>query len=78
MTGAVLFEHRYRGELWRLEVAQYQGRTFLQWRKWWSDDGEWKPSRQGVTMPPERLAELHAAIGAYLAANAPTRAQIAA
>ena len=78
MTGAVLFEHRSRGDLWRLEVAHYQGRTFLQWRKWWSDDGVWKPSRHGVTMPPGRLAELYAAIAAYLAAKAPTGAQIAA
>jgi len=77
MSDALLFEVTHRGDRWRLEVAHHQGRTFLNWRKWWCDDGEWKPTRQGVTIPLERMSELHAAIGAYIAANAPTGPQIA-
>ena len=77
MTGALLFEGTHRGDRWRLEVASHQGRTFINWRKWWSDDGQWKPTRQGVTIPLQRMNELHAAIGAYIAANAPTGPQTA-
>ncbi len=71
MTGALLFEVVHRGDVWRLVVDDYQGRTFANWRKWWQDGDTVKPTRQGVTIPLERLAELHAAIGAYLAAEAP-------
>ena len=78
MTGAVLFEVTHRGDLWRLEVSRHDGRTFINWRKWWSDDGQWKPSRQGVTFPLERMVEMHAALGDYLATNALTGPQIAA
>jgi hypothetical protein len=71
MTGAVLFEALHRGDVWRLEVTSHEGRTFGNWRKWWRDGETLKPTRQGVTIPLERMAELHAAIGAYLAMNAP-------
>lgn len=67
----VLFDQPYRGDLWRLEVAEHGGRLFGNWRKWYNDGAELKPTRQGVTIPLDRLAELHAAIGAYLAAAPP-------
>lgn len=70
MTGGLLFEVVQRGDIWRLEVAHFEGRTFGNWRKWWRDGDTLKPTRQGVTIPLERLAELHAAIGAYLASDA--------
>jgi hypothetical protein len=71
MSRAVLFEQLYRGDVWRLEVAEHQGRTFGNWRKWYWDGDDLKPTREGVTIPLPRLAELHAAIGAYLASDAP-------
>lgn len=71
MTGAVLFEVDSRGDVWRLEVAHHNGRTFGNWRKWWRDGDTLKPTRQGVTIPLERLSELHAAVGAYLRSDAP-------
>jgi hypothetical protein len=71
MTGALLFEVVQRGDVWRLVVDDYQGRTFANWRKWWQDGDTVRPTRQGVTIPLERLSELHAAIGAYLASEAP-------
>jgi hypothetical protein len=72
MTAALLFEQPHRGDVWRLEVTEHNGRTFGNWRKWWRDGVTLKPSREGVTIPLERLPELHAAIGAYLAKNAPS------
>lgn len=74
MSATLLFEQLHRGEVWRLEVAEHQGRTFGNWRKWYWADGELKPTRQGVTFPVERLAELGEAISGWSAANVPDRA----
>ncbi len=67
MTGHVLFEQHYKGDLWRLEVTEHDGRTFGNWRKWFRQSADWKPTRQGVVIPLERLPDLHMALGAYLA-----------
>jgi hypothetical protein len=61
MTAALIFDQSYRGDVWRLEVTDYDGRTFGNWRKWWRDGDTLKPSREGVTIPLERFPELHAA-----------------
>ena len=73
MTGP-LFETAERGGcLWRLEVAHHNGRTFANWRKWWRDaDGVLKPTRQGVTFPPEQLVDISDAIDAWMADNVPS------
>lgn len=70
MSGAMLFEQPYRGDVWRLEVASHDGRTFGNWRKWYRDGDTLKPSREGCTIPLERLGELETALGAYRARNA--------
>lgn len=70
MRGAILFEQHYRGDVWRLEVANHDGRSFGNWRKWYRDGDALKPTRQGVTIPLERLPDLAAALTAYLAENA--------
>ncbi len=69
MSSAVLFEQPYRGNLWRLEVAEHEGRTFGNWRKWYCDGETWKPTRQGVIIPLNRLAELGESVGGYFAAR---------
>jgi hypothetical protein len=67
----VLFETPARaGNKWRLEVCHYNGRRFANWRRWWRDkDGFWRPTRQGVTFPLERLSELRAAIEGFEATH---------
>ena len=70
MSGAILFEQPYRGDVWRLEIASHEGRSFGNWRKWYREGDTLKPTRQGVTIPLERLSELHAALAAYLARGA--------
>jgi hypothetical protein len=70
----VLFEQPYRGDLWRLEIVTHDGRTFGNWRKWYAVGSDLKPTRQGVTIDIERLPELHASIGAYLASAPPQAA----
>ena len=66
---AVLFEQAYRGDMWRLEVATQNGRTFGNWRKWYRDGETLRPTRQGVTFPVERLDELQSALAEYLAGS---------
>lgn len=70
MSGRILFEQLYRGDVWRLEVAHHDGRSFGNWRKWYREGDILKPTRQGVTIPLERLPDLAAALTAYLAENA--------
>lgn len=70
MSGTLLFEQPYRGDVWRLEVTCHDGRTFVNWRKWYRDGDTLKPTRQGLTFPLERLGELEAAIAGWRAANA--------
>lgn len=56
-----LFEHPYRGHLWRLEVQTYRGRTNANLRMWYRDkDGEWHRTKTGVTFPLAKLRELTA------------------
>jgi len=69
MSAAALFEQRQRGEVWRLEVTEYQGRTFANFRKWFWSGETLKPTREGVTFPLDRLADLGDAIGDYLASR---------
>lgn len=64
-----IFEQCYRGDVWRLEVSTHEGRTFGNWRKWYLDGEALKPTRQGVTIPLERLEELSAGLTAYFAAK---------
>ena len=66
---AVLFEQSKGRDLWRFEVATHDGRTFVQWRKWWLDHGTLKPSQMGFTFALERLAELEGAISDWRRTN---------
>lgn len=70
MSESVIFEREHRGDVVRLEVATFKGRTFANLRRWYRQDGELKPSREGVTFPLEWLGDLGAAILAA-ADNAP-------
>lgn len=65
MSGQVLFEHQHRGELWRLEVVTHNGRTFGNWRKWYRAEGDWRPTKQGCTLPLEALREITAELMAF-------------
>lgn len=65
MTGGYIFEHRHKGNLWRLEVQTFRGRTFANLRKWYAEGEGWKPTRDGFTMPLESLASLTAGLMAH-------------
>ena len=65
----LLFEQGHRGDVWRLEVCEHEGRIFANWRKWYWDGDTMRPTRQGITLPVPRLADLHEALGVYLASS---------
>ncbi len=50
----------------RIEVraAEYEGHQYIDIRTYWraKDDGEWKPSKKGVTLRPELVGELIAVL----------------
>lgn len=74
MSGEVLFEQPdNRGGLWRLQVSEHRGRTLVNWRRWWRQDGEgpWLPSKTGVSFRPEGLSELADALAAWQRGDPP-------
>lgn len=73
----MIYEHQHRGHLWRLEVTTFKGRSFANWRKWYDKEGEWKPTKEGFTMPLEGLGELTGCLLAYHGLERPTGLQIA-
>ena len=72
MTGTFLFEQPYRGDVWRLQIAVHRDRPFVSFRRWYdAGGGELRPTKDGVTIPLERLAELRNALNEWLAENPP-------
>ena len=49
----------------------FQGRTFANWRKWYSKEGCWKPTKIGCTFPLDRLWELTANLMAHYGLSLP-------
>lgn len=71
MTEAVLFTVHNSDGIWRLLVTQYAGQYRADWRKWYLDsEGALKPTRQGCPIPLDSIAEMHRALGDYLASQA--------
>ncbi|MEN3973796.1 hypothetical protein [Emcibacter sp. SYSU 3D8] len=75
MSGVVLFEHSHRGNVWRLEVATHNGHTFLNWRKWYWDGEAFKPTREGCTIPLERLPDLMDGVASWLSGDGASEAE---
>ena len=42
----------------RVEETEYKGRLLVNIRDWYEADGEYLPTKKGVTVPPELLPEL--------------------
>ena len=71
MSARTLLSLPQRGDTVLVQISEHGGKTFANFRKWYSDGDSLKPTRQGVTIPLESLPELHRALGAYLANAAP-------
>jgi hypothetical protein len=62
-----IFEHRYRHQLWRVQIAEVHGvPTVSDWPWFTGKDGELRPGAArfggGFQMPLDRLTELRDAI----------------
>lgn len=54
---------RKEGEQLRLERRSYNGYPFLDLRVWFQgDDGEWRPTKKGLSIKPRELDEVIAAL----------------
>lgn len=53
------------GEEIRVAVEEYQGRMRVNIRTWWQNDfGEWRPGKQGISLTPDQMRALMAALPA--------------
>jgi hypothetical protein len=51
-------------DLVRIELSEFQGRQYVGARIYFMDDkGEWKPTKKGITLTPEVMAQVHKALG---------------
>jgi hypothetical protein len=56
----------------RVSLDEFEGRTFVNLRAWWQrKGGDWRPTRRGVTFPPEAVPVLLEALGKALPACHP-------
>ena len=47
----------------QIEMKEYKKRKYLDIRTYYrSDDGEWKPTKKGVTIPPDAIEDLIQAV----------------
>ncbi len=77
MSEAFLFEAKYRGNIWRFQILEYEGQARVSVWPWYEDgDGQLRPGtgkygKGGFQFPIERLGELSESIGAWCDQNAP-------
>lgn len=69
---APVFEHRKRGARVIVQLAEYGGSHFIDFREW-VDDGEGlRATKKGCTMPPDVALHLGQALLALSAGAGPT------
>lgn len=61
MIAGVIFEFAKGGEVVRLSVDTFNGRSFASFRVWYRDGDTLKPTCKGVTIPLVGLGDLLAA-----------------
>lgn len=51
----------------RVALTEFRNRQYIEIRTYYmADDGEWKPTRKGITLNPDLMQEVHDALGAAL------------
>ena len=52
-----------KGEIIRVEISEYKGKSYLNLRVWYTDkEGEFKPTQKGIAIPPELYEEVKQAV----------------
>ena len=67
--GEPAWQYRKRNGFIFAGMKDYKGSRFFEIREW-TDGAEIKPTRKGITMPPDAVVSLHAALGDWLADQA--------
>ena len=47
-----------RDEVIRIEVSDYEGHDFAQVRVWYEKDGDWRPTKKGVTFNVKNIDQI--------------------
>ena len=51
----------------RVALTEFRKRQYIEVRTYYmADDGEWKPTRKGITLNPDLMKEVHQALGQAL------------
>ncbi|PIE53020.1 transcriptional regulator [Candidatus Fermentibacteria bacterium] len=51
----------------RVALTEFRKRQYIEIRTYYmADDGEWKPTRKGITLNPDLMREVHQALGKAL------------
>jgi hypothetical protein len=72
MSDVFLFEGAYRGQTWRIQVTNHNGKDIVSIWPWFrAEDGTLRPGtgrygKGGFQFPLERLEELYAALRSFL------------
>jgi len=60
---APIFECRkHRGGRFIVQLKEYRGSHFIDFREWVDDGGELRPTKKGCTMPPDLACQLGEAL----------------
>ncbi|HOP25639.1 MAG TPA: transcriptional coactivator p15/PC4 family protein [Candidatus Sabulitectum sp.] len=48
----------------RVALTEFRNRQYMEIRTYYmADDGDWKPTKKGITLSPELMREVYAALG---------------
>lgn len=62
-TGIIRDIDKGKGEIFRVEISEFKGKSFLNIRVWYTDaNGEYKPTQKGIAIPPEFYPQIKEAI----------------
>jgi hypothetical protein len=51
----------------RIALTEFRKRQYIEVRTYYmGDDGEWKPTKKGITLNPDMMREVHKALGMAL------------
>lgn len=51
----------------RVALTEFRNRQYIEVRTYYmAEDGEWKPTRKGITLNPDLMRQVHAALGTAL------------
>lgn len=51
----------------RVALTEFRKRQYIEIRTYYmAEDGEWRPTKKGITLSPELMREVHSALGTAL------------